>query len=171
MLPEVTDASLILDEARRLFGKDLAPYGLFGISLGASVGLQLIPRDSRIQKAVIVSPFANLEGLVGELSQRYLGEIGANLFVPLLFWFTEKRTSFPLHQVRPIASAKEIEIPIAIVHGENDPFTAIEHGRQIYEAIPASEKVWRIVPQGNHHQVLMQGGDELYREMVEFLSL
>ena len=167
-LQEVTDASLILDRASRLFGEGLAPYHLFGISLGASVGLQLSPQDSRIQKAVIVSPFANLKRLIEEQGQPYLGEISASLFASLLFWFSQQRTGFSLHQVNPIAAAKKIEIPILIVHGENDPFTAIDHGKQIYAAIPSSQKVWRIVPEGNHHQVLMQGGDELYREMVEF---
>lgn len=169
-LKEVTDASLILDEADRRFGQNLAPFGLFGISLGASVGLQLIPQDSRIQRAVLVSPFANLETLVGELSQKYLSRIGAKLFVNLLFWLTEKRTNLPFHQVTPISFADAIDIPIMVVHGENDPFTNINHGRQIYEAIPNQNKVWRLVSQGNHHQVLMQGGDELYREMVEFLK-
>ncbi|MBP0021835.1 MAG: alpha/beta fold hydrolase [Cyanobacteria bacterium SBLK] len=169
-LKEVADASLILDEADLRFGQNLAPFGLFGISLGASVGLQLIPNDSRIQRAIIVSSFANLETLIGELSEKYLSRIGAKLFVRLLFWLTEKRTNLPFHQVSPIASAKAIDIPMMVVHGENDPFTNINHSRQIHEAIPNKNKVWRVVSKGNHHQVLMQGGDELYREMVEFLK-
>ncbi|MEM9543192.1 MAG: alpha/beta fold hydrolase [Cyanobacteria bacterium P01_E01_bin.42] len=170
-LKEVAEASLILDEVQRRFGDNLAPFGLFGISLGASVGLQLIPQDSRIQRAVIVSPFANLETLVGELTEKHLHRIGAQLFVNSLFWLVEQRTGFPFHEITPIASAKAIEIPVMVVHGENDPFTNIDHGRQIYKAIPNTDKVWRVVSQGNHHQVLMQGGDKLYQEMVEFFKL
>lgn len=167
---EVADASAVLDRAIEQFGHDsLAPFGLFGISFGAAVGLQFIPQTSQIDAAVVVSPFANLDRLVREIGHRRLGRVSV-LLVPLISQVTAQRAGFRLNDISPMDTARQISIPVMVVHGSEDGFINIEHGQQVYAALNHPQKVWRVVPDGNHHAVLMQGGDALYRDMVEFFG-
>ncbi|MGB0564089.1 MAG: alpha/beta hydrolase, partial [Spirulinaceae cyanobacterium] len=92
---EVADAQAVIDAAIAQFEQPeqpLAPFGLFGRSLGASVGLQLLPEEPRLQSAVLVSPFSRLEDVMAETAAPYLGRWGAAAVLPLVSGVMRWRT-------------------------------------------------------------------------------
>ncbi|NEO86625.1 MAG: alpha/beta fold hydrolase [Spirulina sp. SIO3F2] len=167
---EVADAQAVLDAAIAQFEIDpLEPFGLFGISLGASVGLQLLPQEPRLQAAVLVSPFSRLEDVMAETAAPYVSEGGARLLLPLVNRVMRWRTSgFEPEAIAPVEAATQINIPTLLIHGEADDVIWPHHGERNYGAIVHSNKTWRTVPEGTHQDVLAVGGDTLYLEMVEF---
>lgn len=170
---EVADAQAVLDAAIARFGP-LEPFGLFGISLGASVGLQLLPQEPRLQAAVLVSPFSRLEDVMAETAAPYLSEAGARLVLPLVDQVIQWRTrsadaaGFNPSTIAPVAAATQVNIPTLLIHGEAYDVIWPHHGQRNYAAIAHLDKTWRTVPEGTHQDVLAVGGDALYLEMVTF---
>lgn len=169
---EVDDAKAVLDAAIAKFSPEsLEPIGLFGRSLGASVSLQLLPQEPRIQSAVLVSPFSELSELMIETAQPYLGRWGVELVLPLIAQVMQWRTQgFDPRAIAPMQTAQNINIPILLIHGQADDVILPHHSDRNYDAIAYPDKTLQLVPEGTHQDVLEVGGDELYQEMVEFYA-
>ncbi|MEM8638235.1 MAG: alpha/beta fold hydrolase [Cyanobacteria bacterium P01_G01_bin.54] len=177
---EVADAQAVLAAAIAQFDTlehPLAPFGLFGQSLGASVGLQLVPEEPHIQSAVLVSPFSRLEDVMAETAQPYLGRWGTELLLPLVAQVIRWRTrgsepgfegGFDPGAIAPVQAAEQVNVPVLLIHGQADDVIFPHHGQRNYAAIAHPDKIWRPVPEGTHQDVLAVGGDALYQEMVEF---
>ena len=78
------------------------------------------------------------------------------------------RAGFDPFARNPVEFVASPSPPLFISPGGNDGLIPIEHSRRIFEASNAETKVWREVPTGRHHDVLAEGGDDLYTEMVLF---
>ena len=55
-----------------------------------------------------------------------------------------------------------------VVHGQLDTMIPPAHGQRVFAAIGDDRKIWRSVAGAQHGNVLMQGGDDLYEQMVRF---
>ncbi len=165
---ETDDLTRIIDEAERLFGRnELGEFTLFGNSLGSAVALQALTKETRLRAAVVTSPFASLAGLIDENGQNRLPAYTPLLRTPVL-WYSGWRAGFDPWSIAPAQDAANIHTPVMVVHGEDDTFIRPHHGREIFDALPGPEKVWRPVLGGTHFNVLAKGNDELYQEMIEF---
>jgi alpha-beta hydrolase superfamily lysophospholipase len=162
---EVMDQSLARITGR---GEDPGQVCAFGISLGASVLLQSLPSESRLEVVVAVAPFATLPEVINHAAKRSI-----HRQIPLwLIAGTMKtgglRAGFDPYRIAPIHDVTATRIPLFFAHGALDEVIPVDHTRRLHAAA-AGPKALHIVPDGTHGNVLAKGGDDLYEEMIRFL--
>jgi alpha-beta hydrolase superfamily lysophospholipase len=172
---EVADLQQVMNALQSQYGgrgdAGAVPLLVFGNSMGAAVTLQALPKDTRLRAAVVVSPFADLSELTGEMLRRRIpamlrpGTVAIRSAVSL---YARGRAGFLLGDITPEKSAAAISVPTMVVHGEQDTMIPPNHGRRVFAAIDDDRKVWRLVAGARHGNVLMQGGDDLYEQIVRF---
>ena len=149
-------------------GEQLGPAFAFGNSLGAAVSLQSIPQETRIIGGVMVAPFADFrEEIIHAIGNATSGRlprfVRASIF-QVACW----RGGIDPLDIRPEHSAKSLRIPIFLVHGERDQVIPIAHARRIFENLSGNYHQWKEIPGAYHRNVLAEGGDDLYEEMILF---
>ena len=149
-------------------GEELGPVFAFGNSLGAAVSLQSIPEESRIIGGVMVAPFADLREeiihAIGNATSVKLPRFVRASIFQVACW----RGGIDPLDIRPEISAKSIRIPLFLVHGERDQVIPIAHARRIFKNLSGNDHRWKEIPGAYHRNVLAEGGDELYEEMIHF---
>lgn len=168
---EVGDLRRVIDTTTaRLEGnhETMGPLVVWGLSLGAAVTIQALPEENRIAAAIAVAPFANLEEVVIRASRRMIFESLPESVVRLSMRWGGGRAGFDPFLIQPITSASRTATPLMLVHGSLDGVIPVEHSQRLYKASTARSKILRVVPTGTHGSVLLEGGDELYAEMILF---
>lgn len=163
---ERDDLRRVVEEARHRVG-NLGPVGLFGVSLGAGVGLQALDGSNAFDCGVFVSPFASLSHSVWRDAKRDYG-IWRFAVVPATDVAVGMRYGFRMIEAAPVAAASRISEPVMLVHGSSDEVTPIEDSETLILALMSETKKLKRVDGGDHQAILTQGGDELYAEMCEF---
>ena len=168
---EVDDLSRVLDHVESILmnrGENTGPVFGFGLSLGAAVLLQSLEREKRIRAAVAVAPFGNLRKQMiftaRKMSFQSLPEWIPCGVARIAGW----RAGFDPFTISPEKSAVGVLIPIFIVHGAKDKVIPLADSRTLFQSLQSPEKQWREISGGSHRNVLAEGGDELYEEMIEF---
>lgn len=163
-------ASIIAEVDSNLMAKEetIGPLGFFGNSLGAAVVLQSLDTMEHAEAVVAVSPFANLPEIVILSGQKMIHRHVPNW----LSWCCMKvggwRAGFDPFAIVPAHSVRKSKTPMFVVHGSLDGVIPVSHGREIFEASPSETKIWREISTGYHGNVLAEGGDDLYEEMILF---
>lgn len=169
---EQDDLSRVIDQVGAMLGErgeSLGPLAAFGLSQGASVLLQAMPEEKGIDCAIAVAPFADLGEQVQNTARNQVWA-GLPAWVPsFVAWTGGVRASFDPGDICPLRDCPRVNRPVFLAHGTRDGVIPIEHSRRLHEALPHPANVWREVPDGYHRNVLAEGGDDLYQEMVEFL--
>jgi alpha-beta hydrolase superfamily lysophospholipase len=167
---EVHDLKCVLDRGIELLqtrGIASGEICAVGISPGASVLLQSLPGEPRIDVAVAIAPFSELPPIISRAAQRSISPHVPDFLVDASIRFGGLRAGFDASQITPIHQVGVTMTPVFFAHGALDEVIPPSHSEQLYASAP-EPKVLRIVPTGNHRNVLAEGGDELYQEMVEF---
>ncbi len=173
---EVGDLAAVLFHYETLLGnrgENLGPVGAFGNSLGAAVALQSMDspwEDAPEVKAVVaVAPFASLSPIIVSAARK---KIHRYLPKPLILasmrvggW----RAQFDPISISPISSAKKSVTPLFLAHGRLDGVIPVDHSHRIRKQAQASPLIWKEVETGCHGNVLGEGGDDLYEQMIHFL--
>ncbi|MGD2152765.1 MAG: alpha/beta hydrolase [Gemmatimonadales bacterium] len=132
-------------------GVDRARLVIFGRSLGGTVAIEL---GTRQDAAVLVveSSFTSAEDLA-KLHYSFLPGM-------LLGSMTHKFDS--------LSKVPNLRSPVLFIHGDADTIVPVRMGRRLYEA--ASEpKEWYEVRGADHNDMLMVGGADYFRRLVEFV--
>lgn len=138
-----------------------------GNSLGASVLLQALPGEPRIDAAIAVSPFATLPEIVTLSARRTLHPRIPGWLITASMHAGGRRAGFDPFAISPLREVSVATTPIFFAHGALDKVIPLSHSERLHAAAP-EPKGWRIVPNGYHSNVLAEGGDDLYQEMIEF---
>lgn len=168
---EKNDLSQVLDQVEKLLrsrNETTGPVYAFGLSLGASVLLQSIGEEPRILAGIAVAPFADLREQILFTGRR---QVSSRLpsWVPLAITsLGSRRAGFRSGDISPVLSAATINCPVFVIHGTKDGVIPIDHSKRIFRALSHPGKQWREIPEGYHRNVLAEGGDDLYQEMIEF---
>jgi len=168
---EVADLSTVLDhheERLRRAGQALGPVCAFGNSLGGAVVLQALTSERRIVAAVAVAPFADLPEIVHRSGRQMVHSHIPGWILDASIRIGGLRAGFDPREVSPIERVAHSETPLFLVHGGRDEVIPPGHTRRLLEASAAGTKIRREIPGGHHHDVLAEGGDDLYQEMIEF---
>lgn len=167
---ETRDFRSVLDRTLQLLrqrGEDPGQLCAVGVSLGASVILQSLPDETRLSAVVAVAPFATLPDVVNHSARRNI-----HSRIPLWLIAGTMRTSgyragFDPFRISPLLATGHATCPIFFVHGALDEVIPVEPSHRLHAAAAGPKKL-RVIPDGNHGNVLARGGDTLYREMIEF---
>ena len=142
-------------------------YGLYGVSMGASVGILVAAKDSRIRAVCVDSPFVDLEetiamhlGLLYPLPKFPFLPL-AKLSYNLLFW-TDVREVSPLKVVHKLSPR-----PFYVINdGEDDRMTP-EQAKALYEKASLPKTLW-IVPGAGHLEGRAVAEAQYDQSMVAF---
>lgn len=163
--------SLVDDAKDRLAIPD-QPLFLFGISQGGAISLQTAAKNpDRWAGVISVSSFAALDRTIERSAAsfdprtRQLAGLGT-FAVGCGSWC---RAGYMPGEIRPVAAARMLTMPVMLVHGSDDRFIPITDAEEIYANIPTEAKLLRPVPGGGHGDVLAADADRLYPEMCRFL--
>tara|TARA_R110000850_G_scaffold264496_3_gene393598 strand:+ start:3730 stop:4713 length:984 start_codon:yes stop_codon:yes gene_type:complete len=168
---EVIDLTSVLDYYSQHFeteGSTLGPVGAFGNSLGASIVLQSLTSESRIIAAVAVAPFAELPDIVVSSGRRKIHPQIPAWVIHSAMKLGGLRAGFDPFSIAPIQHTAQSATPIFLTHGTLDEVIPIDHSRRLAKATSASTMTWREIHSGYHYNILAEGGDDLYEEMIHF---
>ncbi len=166
---EVDDALTVLEAARDREGIDsTAPTFGFGYSLGAAVLVQTLAKTDKIKAAATIAPFCDLEELVVYSSGKYSAGHLPHWMAKSVVRLGELRGGFRSQNLNPLTAATPIAVPTFVIHGKLDGVIPVDHGRQVFVAIPNENKRWREFDHATHGNIWLEGGDDLYQEILEF---
>ncbi len=145
------------------------PIGLWGRSLGGAVVLQTLPLCNEVNFAIVESTFSDLRSIVYDYQKLWSG-IGFQWTADYALMRAEKIADFEADSVKPAKAALNITQPILVIHGTDDKRISIEYGKEIFKNINSTQKEFIKVEHAGHLNVSSVGGDQLRKQIVEFIS-
>lgn len=140
-----------------LTARGIHEIGVLGLSMGGSVAL-MMSQDPRIKAIIADSPFSSMDKLLDEMHQRLAFMKG--VFNSVLKKLAKGLLKIDLSRISPEKVVKETQIPILMIHGDQDQQIHISHAHALKAANPYIE-LW-IVPDCDHAQA-----HDLYLEEYE----
>lgn len=145
----------VLQEGSRAVGGAELPAALWGMSMGGAYATSTASLEpGKWRSLVIVSSFDSLDGLIGEQAAKRFGPVGP-LLATAVRGIARQRYQLDPTVVRPDLRAREVSIPVLVVHGTADPLIEMTRGRLLFESFASSEKKWIEVEDGTHDNVLV----------------
>ncbi|MFO0595310.1 MAG: alpha/beta hydrolase [Myxococcaceae bacterium] len=146
---EVPDLRAVIDVAEKKWGRG-RPVVLIGESLGAAVSLQTAAVDERVSLVVAAASFADLSTMVSERAPFFLDAQARAKAVEV----AEREAGFKVADISPVRAAREIRVPVLLLHGSEDAFVPLRHSLRIYEALGGEKAFVRLEGVG-HIDVLL----------------
>lgn len=168
---EIGDLSRVLDFYEKKLaenGESLGPVCAFGNSLGGAVAIQSLEREPRIVAAVAAAPFADLTEVVVHSGRKMIHPNLPRWFMGASMHLAGWRAGFDPFSISPLHSAANSEKPLLLAHGTLDEVIPIDHSHRLRDAAKCTPLVWKEIPTAYHYNILAEGGDELYQQMIEF---
>jgi pimeloyl-ACP methyl ester carboxylesterase len=152
----LTDAEAVLP----VLSDILKPAGLFdlpvfimGRSLGSAPAIHLAhAAPDRFAGLIIESGFADMPSVF------------RNLGIPVDL---SKVTDLPVANTRRM---QEIDLPLLVIHGENDTLLPVENGQQLFDASPVDNKTILRVPRAGHNDLLYYGFRIYFGALARFIQ-
>ncbi len=141
-----------------------ARIALMGFSLGGAIAINTASRRPAGVRSVITvgapSDFRRIENrfwtrrAIGAAIQGFGRGSGCrpgNLFLP---------------KERPVDSISRLkDLPILLIHGEEDPIVGVGHGHRLYEAAGDPKQLW-VVHRGGHAEALIREQPDAFSDLV-----
>jgi hypothetical protein len=153
LLPDAIEVVNQLDAILKPAGLEGKPRCVMGRSLGSAPAVHLAARFPEMFKGIIVeSGFADMPSVV-----RRLG-------IPVDL---SSAGDLPLANDRALA---ELDLPLLVLHGENDNLLPVSHGQRLYDVSAAEDKSIVRVPGAGHNDILFIGKDVYFTALGAFLD-
>lgn len=163
---EVNDLKNIIDSISARYPAS-APFGIYGHSLGASIGVMALAADKRLTCGVFEAPFANMREIVRDyFAQKLYFRI--NSIPDGSLKTAEKIASFKADKINPAEAAKQIDKPVMIVHGIQDKNVSATYGKRIFDNLPSRNKIWYPIFKAEHNNLNDVGGKNLKLQIIKF---
>jgi pimeloyl-ACP methyl ester carboxylesterase len=146
-------------------------YG-FGASLGGSVLLESLNRESRFRGVVAESAYSDFPAIASERMRRV---IPADLrwMTPFLvdsgLAWSRMRYGVSLSHASAAQAVRQSRTPVLLIHGMEDHLTAPVNSQFIAAANPASTTLW-LVPGGGHADIWRTTGKEFETRVLGWLA-
>jgi len=120
-----------------------------GESLGAAVCLQHAAIDPRPAFVIADCPFADLNELLALRLRRDVG-LPAFPFLPLASLLARLQAGFWFGQVSPLRAVPGLEMPVLLVHGQQDDYIPPQHSQRLYTAKRRGLRRLYLAPNAGH---------------------
>lgn len=149
------------------------PVGLIGFSYGGSVAIQLAARDKRVAGVVSLSTFSSLREVTEDYVKCFLP------FVALMLSSEQydeaiaeagKVAGFDPAEANTERSASTLQVPLLLIHGEDDWKIPIEHAEQIKAAAGNSCLLVRVPERGHGDLLSGEVGMKLLEQSLRWLE-
>lgn len=151
------------------FGDDISIV-LSGVSMGSATVLMSsnldLPRN--VKGIVADCPYSTPFDIINTVCKRDMG-ISPKLAFPFLMLGARLFANINLKSVSAVECVKEAQVPILIIHGEDDRFVPCEMSREIYNANPDIVKLETFSGAG-HGLSYMKDTERYYSILKEFLN-
>lgn len=154
----------LLAAIKFLKGRGIEEVGLWGFSLGGAVAIMASPNTPQIKAIVSESSYASLDLMVREL---YRIPILKYPFVYFTSLWAKLFLSIDLKKISPAESARNLRIPILLIHSKNDDVIPFKNALLIQEALKenTSAEFWF-----EENLVHGQFGDEYQKRIEDFFA-
>lgn len=141
--------------------------GLFGLSMGAMVGLVGLTRRAGFKAAVVESPFSSHNQAVARYARVKRG-IPYYPLLPLAFYWIRRRLGTDPEQSSPERALPLVEgTPILGIFGEKDPLVTPGEGRRLFDRIAGPKELW-VVPGAGHGECAPTAGPAYEAKLGDF---
>ena len=146
-----------------LKARDINIVGLYGFSVGGAVALMAAPHAPEIQAIVANSSYARLDLLVPQIFRPKI------IQAPLV-WLTNLWAKLWLginiKDIDPAAAAAKINIPVFIIHSQQDEVIPFTHAQLLQAALKHNPQAEFFLPEGLHGE----HGLEYQQRILEFFQ-
>lgn len=154
---EVEDLKRALDQV------GITPVYVVGESMGAAVALQAATSDRRIGGVVAAASFSDLDTIVRERAPFFYDEEQVKAAIQA----AEREAGFHFSEISPARSAEALQIPVLLIHGDDDRFTGLEHSRRILKRLRHDKRL--VIATGVGHADVL-GHDVLWEIISGWIS-
>jgi fermentation-respiration switch protein FrsA (DUF1100 family) len=137
-------------------GLEVSQIGLMGVSFGAATVLQAAALEPDLAFVAAEAPFQDLPTLIGEQAEVRYGPLVRAILTPPVLLFAGRRADFDPAAVSPLLAAREIEVPVFLIHSLQDADIPPAHAEAIYANIPHERKVLYVTDWGAPHAQCMR---------------
>lgn len=165
---EHRDVSSFIDYISENFGLENRVV-LWGQSLGAAVAFLTAESDARVDALISESTYSDFESSVGDFFSSYTG-FNSPFIERVIIKRVSRMANFRPDDISPLKAAKNIHIPVLIVHGNNDNKINPVYANELFLGLASNNKRILIIPGASHLDVWNKGGVGYFAEVDKFLN-
>ena len=168
-LKEQDDIIAAIDYAVSRADVDAQRIGLYGFSLGGSVGILAAAADARIKALVADSPFSSLEKMsAGVLKTSYF--LPPFPFLDLAGLFYRVLFGGWMDDVAPIKAIQGISPrPVLLIASDTDEMIPATHSRALFSAAGNPKEMW-VIEGAAHGATMAVAQDSYYKKVWAFFK-
>ena len=151
------------DLMRVIDGLAPGPVVLIGVSLGAAVALQTAAIDRRTVSVVAAEVFADLRSVAMERAPFFVDRWTASR----AFAAAERDARFSVDDVDVVAAARQLSVPVLLIHGDQDALTSPHHSTRVLAALHGQKRL-RLVAGAKHNESLRT--PDVWNEIYEWID-
>ncbi len=140
---------------------------LIGVSMGGAIAIQTAAIDKRVSRVVAVAPFYDLFSIALDHEFHQIG-IRSSSLLKFMMRRAERMAKFEAKDVSPAQDIKKVQVPVLIVHGEEDKTVKTKYSEELVKLNEGAELL--MVPGAGHADVLEKGGADYMQKLSEFLT-
>jgi pimeloyl-ACP methyl ester carboxylesterase len=141
-------------------------YGPFEIAIGHSLGgmsvLNALKNGLRVKKAVVIGSGDIVQDILAEFVSKL--RLKPEISVRLRDYF-EKKYQVKMDDFSAYRAAREVEIPVLVIHDKNDPEVPVKAGIHIHDNL---QKGSLYLTEGLGHRKIL-GNHEVIKKITEFI--
>jgi pimeloyl-ACP methyl ester carboxylesterase len=165
---EIGDLTATLRHLRAVHPTESSRIGLYGQSLGASIGLWVAAHDPSLAAVAAESPFSEFNGAVTRHGTLFYH--APRLFSRLTLWFIRWRLGFDPNDYAPLKIVHRIAPrPLFLLQGESDGRTPPTEGQRLFDRAGEPKTLWT-VPGAGHGQLAEVGGRDYQNKILAFFN-
>jgi alpha-beta hydrolase superfamily lysophospholipase len=142
--------------------------GVFGTSMGAAVAIQAAAIDPRIAAVAAESGFASLRTVFDEYQKRMI-KLPWHYLRNIVIKRSEHLAHFKANAVSPVRAARDIHIPLFLLHGTADTLIRVTSSEMVYNNAHEPKELW-LIPGACHSDMAEVGGAEYTLRILAFFE-
>jgi len=155
-------------EAALAFLRQVVPgerVGVIGVSMGGAAAL-IGARPLGVDALVLESVYPTFDDAVADRFHAWLGPLGflGSAVAPALIELVAPRIGVDPERLRPIDAISNVDEPILLIAGTEDPYTHIDEARALFARARSSKQIWDV--QGAGHEDLHEYAPLEYEQRV-----
>ena len=141
----------------------IGKIGIFGTSMGAAIAVQAASIEPRIRAVVAEGCFTSLRTITVDYQRRLL-RMPWHFLRNVAMKRSEHIAHFSHHDVSPLRSLANVNVPILFIHGKSDVRINYQYSEQLYAAARDPKELYLI--DGANHSDIHNVAQKEYEERV-----
>ena len=142
--------------------------GIYGISMGAAIGIYHTAKKGGIKCIVTESPYYSYEVVVARWAWIHK-KIPYFPFVWLALKFAKKHFKINPEYYSPSKNIADVKVPIFFIYGRNDALVPIINARKLLNKVNKPKDLW-VIPGAEHAKCAETGGKEYQKRISQFFK-